>query len=155
MPDAYESYVEERYQGEVYGEAVFAAWAAACSDPEVAEKVRVLERLERETGEKLADELRSLGRDPQPDPARREEGGKIGQGLGGAPWPDVLGGFRAQLVPLIEAFAEAETLAPDGKRALLEFVTAHERALLAFADGELAGDGDSLAPVRSLLGSLS
>ena len=61
MAGAYETYLEERFQGEVMGEAAFGSWAAAASDPEVVHKVRVLEQLERETKEKLADELRALG----------------------------------------------------------------------------------------------
>ena len=79
-------YREERYQGAILGEATFDAWAEACPDTAIAAKRRVLGRLERETGRKLAAALRELGRDPKPDPARLEEGRKIGQGMAGARW---------------------------------------------------------------------
>jgi len=153
MSDAYIIYLEERYQGEVYGEAIFDAWARATGDTAVAEKLQVLARLEREMGGRLAGELRALGRAPQADPGKREEGEKIGGALGGAAWPGVLDGFRSQLTPLVEEFERAESLAPEGKLSLLQDVTAHERALLLFADREGAGQADALEPALDLLRS--
>ena len=54
---------------------------------------------------------------------------------------------------LLEDFERAEALAPPGREAVLQHVTAHERALLDFATRELDGRPakESLAPVRALL----
>ena len=59
--DGYRSYLVERYQGEVYGEALFQAMAAGCSDARRVEKLRRLEQLERETKEFGAVEVRCRG----------------------------------------------------------------------------------------------
>ena len=41
--DGYRSYLVERYQGEVYGEALFQAMAAGCNDAERVGKLCLLE----------------------------------------------------------------------------------------------------------------
>ena len=152
MTNVYEVYVEERFQGEVYGEALFRSWADATPDPTTARKLRFLEQLERETKEKLALELRALGRPATPDPARKKEGEEVAGQLAATPWLDLLPNFLAQLGPLIQEFEAAEQLAPPGKLPLLRQVTDHERALLLFAEREIEGGAsDSLEPVRAML----
>jgi hypothetical protein len=44
----YNAYVEECFQGEVYGEALFRTMADLCEVPERARKFRVLQQLERD-----------------------------------------------------------------------------------------------------------
>ena len=58
----YKTYLEERFQGEVYGEALFRTMANLCEDPARARKFRVLEQLERETKEFLLPALQEAGR---------------------------------------------------------------------------------------------
>jgi hypothetical protein len=152
MSEAYADYVEARYQGEVFGEAVFGAMADACVDPGNSRKLRALEQLERETKELLEPEVAALGRAIEPDAEKLEQGRTVGAAMGQAPWSDILGGMRGELVNFIDDFRRSESLAPPGKEALLRQVTAHEQALLDFVDLELAKEGgDSLAPVRTLL----
>lgn len=57
----YKTYLEERFQGEVYGEALFRTMAESCDDSEKARKFRVLEQLERETKEYLRPVVREAG----------------------------------------------------------------------------------------------
>lgn len=150
--DAYADYVEARYQGEVGGEALFAALAEARVDAEEARKVRVLERLERETKEVLAPEVEAVGRSLAPDEAKAAGNRALGTELGGAEWLELMGVMRTQLVDFVEQFRSAESLAPPGREALLQHVTAHEQALLDFAEAELAGQGEtSLASTEALL----
>jgi hypothetical protein len=54
-------YLEERFQGEVYGEAIFRVLAERCADAGNARKLRVLEQLERETKEVLRPATRAAG----------------------------------------------------------------------------------------------
>ena len=151
--DDYARYIEERYQGELFGEAVFAAMAEARRDPDEAHKLRVLARLERETGERLRPAVAEAGRPVAPDAERIAEARTLGAQMGQAPWRDFLAGMRPELVKFVADFERAEALAPPEGEALLRHVTAHERALLDFTDAELeqGASGDSLAPVRALL----
>ena len=55
--------LEEFFQGEVTGEALFHTLAEALEDPERRYQMRVLEQLERETKELLRENLRPLGGD--------------------------------------------------------------------------------------------
>jgi len=153
--EAYRTYLEERFQGEVFGEATFRKMAEVCTagDPERAARLRVLEQLERETKELLLSGIREAGGASEPDPARIEEGQRLGAQMAAAPWTDLMRGMCAELEKLVDEFERAESLAPAGCEALLRQVTDHERALLDFARRELDPDDhvDSLAPVRALL----
>lgn len=121
-------YLIERFQGEVYGEAVFAAMADADPDPEARYKWRVLEALERETKEYLERALRDRGHSVEESQELRAQGDKLGR--------------------------SAERSAPADGLAIARHVTAHERAILEFADREIAGrTADSPGPVLALLSS--
>jgi hypothetical protein len=150
---AYDTYVEERFQGEVYGEALFRTMADLCKVPARARKLRVLQQLERETKELLLPEVREVGHTGEERAERISEGEALGAQLANAPWQDLMRGFQEELERFVHDFERAEVLAPPGKGGLLRHVTAHERALLEFATRELAGDerDDALAPVIALL----
>ena len=151
----YMTYLEERFQGEVYGEALFRTMAILCEDPVRARKFRVLQQLERETKEFLLAALREAGGCGEENPERIAEGETLGATLANAPWVDLMRGFAEELRRFVEDFERSEALAPAGKESLLRHVTAHERALLNFATCELEGSqgGDSLKPVVTLLGT--
>jgi len=149
----YKTYLEERFQGEVYGEALFRTMANLCAEPAQARKLRVLEQLERETKEFLLPAVRETGCSGEESLERISEGVALGTELAKAPWKDLMRGFQNELQRFVEDFERAETLAPAGKESLLRHVTAHERALLRFATQELEGNesGDSLESVVALL----
>ena len=149
----YHHYLEERYQGEVYGEALFQTMAETCPDPERAAQLRVLEQLERETKEFLLRAMSEDGLSADASPERIAEGRTLGAQLAAAPWTDLMRGFHQEIQRFVEDFERAEALAPPGREAVLQHVTAHERALLDFATRELDGRPakESLAPVRALL----
>jgi len=147
----YRAYVEERFQGEVYGEALFRTMADLCEAPERARKFRVLQQLEREMKELLLPAVRESGGPGEESLARISEGEALGTQLAKAPWQGLMRGFQKELEVFVQEFEHAEGLAPPGKESLLQHVTAHERALLDFATRELAGDerGDSCAPAKA------
>jgi len=151
--NAYADYIHLRYQGEVLGEAAFGAMAAQREDVGERAKLTTLAQLERETKEALRPEVDALQLSTEGDAKKAEEGRALAQQLGNASWADVLRGLCSEIERLIPEFEAAERLAPPGKEALLRHVTAHERALLDFAQAELAGDagGDSLRSVSALL----
>ncbi|MBW2269235.1 MAG: hypothetical protein JRH16_11710 [Deltaproteobacteria bacterium] len=153
MADDYASYLEERYQGEVYGEAVMRALAEVASDPLQAHKLRHLEQLERETKELLLPEVEATGGETRESAEKIAEAEKLGAQFGQVPWSDRMRAMTGQLEKYVADFRRCEALAPPGKEALLKHVTAHEQALLDFANRELAGSDPehSLAPVVALL----
>jgi hypothetical protein len=149
----YETYLEERYQGEVYGEALFRTMAEHCGDVVRARKFRVLQQLERETKEFLVPALKQAGLSATESPERVEEGVKLGAQLAKAPWSDLMGGFRTELERFVGEFERAESLAPAGAEELLRHVTRHEQALLEFATRELEG-GDAETSLDAVLALL-
>jgi len=150
-PTSYESYLEESFQGEVYGEALFRTMAERCMDPEQAQKLRALEQLERETKEALRPAVREAGLPAEDDPKRIALGEKLGAKLAETPWGELMQSFQAPIEKFTQTFERAEDLAPLGKEALSKRVTAHERAICGFVERELAGASDSLAPLRAVL----
>jgi len=151
MSDDYKSYLEERFQGEVYGEALFRTLADRCEVPERVRRLRALEQLERETKQLLLPALRDAGGEGKESPERIAQGQSLGAELAKAPWLDLMRGFKQEIQRFVEEFERAESLAPAGKESLLRHVTAHEKALLDFATRELDGSDDSLKSVVALL----
>ena len=154
--DDYVAYLEERFQGEVYGEALFRTLAERCNEPDRARKLRVLAQLERETKEMILPALLEAGGTGDESAERIAEGETLGAQLAGAPWRDLMRGFQSELARFVADFERAESLAPEGKASkatLLRHVTAHERALLDFATRELdpATSRDPLESVVALL----
>jgi hypothetical protein len=149
----YKTYLEQRFQGEVFGEALFRTMANLCHDPARAQKFRVLQQLERETKEFLLPALREAGASAEENCERINQGQALGAALANVPWPDLMRGFQEEFRGFADEFESAETLAPAGKESVLRHVTIHERALLDFATRELEGSmvGDSLQSVVALL----
>jgi hypothetical protein len=149
----YKTYLEQRFQGEVFGEALFRTMANLCDDPARAQKFRVLEQLERETKEFLLPALREAGHSGEENSERINQGETLGAALANVPWPDLMRGFQEEFRRFSDEFESAEALAPAGKGSVLRHVTTHERALLDFATRELEGSmiGDSLQSVVALL----
>jgi hypothetical protein len=147
------TYLEERFQGEVYGEAIFRVMAERCTDPVNAKKLRVLEQLERETKEVLRPATRAAGHAGVESDEAVRAGEELGGKLARAPWPALMAGLEKELAGFVARFEQAEALAPPGSEALARHVTDHERALLAFALREIAGapPDESLAPILALL----
>jgi len=149
----YKTYLEQRFQGEVFGEALFRTMAHLCDDPARARKFRVLEQLERETKEFLLTALREAGLSGEENPERIDQGETLGATLVNVPWPELMRGFKKEFRLFSDEFESAEALAPAGKERVLRHVTVHERALLDFATRELEGrmPDDSLESVVALL----
>jgi hypothetical protein len=145
-------YLDERFQGEVYGEAVFAAMAEACAGAETRYQWRVLEALERETKEYLARALRERSLPAEPSPELRAQGEKLGRTLAGVPRELFMKGFRGEVSRFVSEYEAAEASVPEDGLEIARHVTAHERAILDFADRELEGrTSDSLEPVIAFL----
>jgi len=143
--------LEEFFQGEVTGEAMFHALAEALEDPEHRYQMRVLEQLERETKELLREKLKRLGAETTESSAAREIGISQAKALSSMPWSKFTHIFRREVAKFVGRFEEVERSGPSEDAKLLAAVTAHERALLSYSERELAGTAGVLEPVMALL----
>lgn len=144
--------LEEFFQGEVTGEALFHTLAEALEDPERRYQMRVLEQLERETKELLRENIRPLSGDTAESASARATGITQAKALAAMPWAKVMHIFDREVRKFVAHFEEVEKAGPAHGAKLLAAVTAHERALLSFSERASAGAaGDPLDPVISLL----
>ena len=157
MDDEYRSLLIDAYKGELFGEALFGAFAACEADGEPAEKLRALERIEGDTATRLKRLVDAAAIDISDTDvaATREQGraigsqrqrmGRVREGSARCPAP-IPRQFRAV------AFDSRPTL---GDPALVALV-AHEQAINAFAELELAGESScSLAVLQWHLESVA
>lgn len=147
----YRRTLEEFFQGEVTGEALFHCLGESLDDPEHRYQMRVMEQLERETKELLHENLARLGGDTKESAAARETGVAQAKAIAAMPWSKFMHVFQREVRKFVARFEEVEKLGPPEDANLLAAVTAHEKALLAFSERESAGTGDQLQPIVALL----
>jgi len=152
MTDDYLRRVNESYQGESYGEALFRELAARTGDPEQNYKWRVLGQLELETKLRLRPLVETLGGDTAEAEDNESRGRADAETMAAKDWTDLMSSFDAMLPKYVRFFEKLEAMAPPRDRELLAAVTAHELAIQDFAKLELDGRGrESVEPVIALL----
>ncbi|HVH07751.1 MAG TPA: hypothetical protein VNE71_17295, partial [Myxococcota bacterium] len=104
MADAAATYLEERFQGEVYGEAIFRVMAERCADPANAKKLRVLEQLERETQEALRPAVKDFGFSGVAGAEHVKAGEELGAKLAPVPWSALMVGLKKELEGFVSQF---------------------------------------------------
>jgi hypothetical protein len=141
----------EAYQGEVLGEALFAALAERCAhdEPDRRAKLDVLTRLERCTKDAMRPALERRGVDTTPDADVLATAATFADTAAAMPWHDLLASFEpttTKYVAVYEALGAA-----GGDPALVDLLLRHERALGEFARRELRGDTEtSTQPILGL-----
>lgn len=144
--------LEEFFQGEVTGEALFHALGEALEDAEHRYQMRVLEQLERETKELLRENIGRLGGDVRESGSARATGIAQAKTIATMPWAKFMHIFEREVRKFVARFEEVEKSGPAQGAQLLAAVTAHERALLSFSTRQSSdAAGDPLEPVISLL----
>jgi hypothetical protein len=130
---------------------MFLALAASCPDRERARKWEALAALEHETAGRIAKVL-GAGQAPLPSGVDgNDEGEARIAGLSGRRWDEQMTWLKDIAADALESMSREAALFPSEMRQLVEFVLAHERALVEFATRELAGsDNDSLRAVHRL-----
>ena len=96
--------VEEFFQGEATGEALFHALSDALEDPERRFQMRVLEQLERETKELLQENIGLLGGDIGESASARATGIAQAKALAAMPWAKVIHIFGREVRKFGRAF---------------------------------------------------
>jgi hypothetical protein len=141
MNDEYRTLLLDAYKGELLGEALFGAFAARESGDR-AVKLRVLERIEGTTATQLRPLVDAADIDvPAEDEATiRAQGHEIGSaGIG---WDAFVTGLHDALPSYLANFVRLRTMAVDANDPALVALVAHEQAINAFAELELAGRAD-------------
>src|SRR5271156_2865331 len=118
-PDEYIRRLEEIFQGEVLGEAMFHTLAGALVDPEHRYKMTVLEQLEIETKELLHNNLKRLGGDTTESASARENGIAQATALAGMPWEKFMHVFQREVAKFVARFEELEKSGPPADARLL------------------------------------
>ena len=155
MNDRYRTLLLDAYKGEVFGEALFAEYAARESGDH-AEKLRTLGQIEGDTAGRLRTLVDDAGIDVAVTDvdAMQAQGREIGASDMG--WDGFVKGLHDALPPFLANFVELRTLAADPQDPALVALVAHEQAINAFAELELAGKPDcSLAVLRWHLDAVS
>ena len=147
----YRRTLEEFFQGEVTGEALFHCLAESFEDSEHRYQMRVMEQLERETKELLRANVARVGGDANESAAARDRGVAQAKAIAPMPWAKFMHIFQREVRKFVAHFEKVEKMGPAEDAKLLAAVTAHEKALLAYSERESAGEGDPLAPIVALL----
>jgi hypothetical protein len=115
----YQTYLAQRFQGEVFGQAMFRTMADLCDDPARARKFRLLEQLERETKEFLVPAMLEAGYSSDESRERINQGETLGAALASVPWTELMQGFQKEFRQFADEFEVAEALGAGrkGKRA--------------------------------------
>ncbi len=145
-------YLNDAYQGEVFGEAFFSLLAARCEDADQATKWHLLEHLERHVKVRLRPELERRGLSSDESPASVEAGRKAACGVGAFPSAADAQAFRDSMQAVVARYRADRDAAPPDLKEIADFVLGHEEALLEYAEREVAGeDSKSTEPVRQFL----
>jgi hypothetical protein len=141
--------IEELYQGEVLGEALFNRMLRDLEDDRQRHVVASLLQLETETKALLRQAVAARGLGLAEDDAQRAAGEQIAAALGASTWLDKVqqlqAGIRDHYLPRYQLIA-AEAAAED--RDVTALMVRHETALLEVLTREATGQVDtSLAPL--------
>jgi hypothetical protein len=145
--------LQEFYQGEILGEAMFDAMLKSASDELERYKIALMLQLETETKARLRPHLAAQGLPLEEDPQMRPRGEHEARELERAAWGEKMGALAHSLSQTwLPRYRELTATLPPSLRAVGESMVAHEQALLEMAQREVAGDSErSDEPVRKLL----
>jgi hypothetical protein len=145
--------LQEFYQGEILGEAMFDAMLQSARTESERYKIALMLQLETETKARLRPHLAALGLPLQEDPQMRPRGEQFARELQQATWNEKMRALEHSIGHIwLPRYRELTAALPAPLRAIGESMVAHEQALLEMVRRELAGEPDrSDEPVRSLL----
>jgi len=136
------------YEEEVSGEAYFYALADHFAERE---KVILLARIERRAAEAVLPLLEKYGLTPRDETICHSEGKSHLETHQSYSWQEFMTYMVERYPGYVEDFRALEQMAPAGDLRALSVLTDHEVAVIDFAEKELAGNPDSLAPLLKYL----
>ncbi|MBP0588455.1 hypothetical protein J8I87_01730 [Paraburkholderia sp. LEh10] len=144
--------IKAAYEGELFGEAWFAAMAADAMAPDRRRKLAAMAQLEYQTRMRMMPLVTRLGITGIDEAAQREKGIRLAREHAGQSWPAFISWFIEEIARFVTLYDEMERTSTEEDAAILAELARHERALLEFARLEAAGRPDrSLERVLALL----
>jgi hypothetical protein len=139
--DAFKQGMIELYQGEVFGEVLFAQMLSLFDEPDLKYKISILLQLETETKAFLRPAMMQLGLDLSEHPDSRKMGLEMAATMKGKTWNAVMTIIREAVEPAIAGYKTIVDIAPPEYSDLAKYMLSHETAMLDFAELELADNG--------------
>ena len=143
--------LKRAYEGEVFGEAVYAMAARLTRQPDHRRKWEALRQLEAQTRDRLRTALARAGETPRDSVVPPWLGGAVGAFAGVLPWRVTLSVLRVMLRLSLRFFERIEDEAYKEESSSVHGLAAHERAQCEFVRRELAGDASSIDPILAQL----
>jgi hypothetical protein len=145
--------LQEFYQGEILGEAMFDAMLQSARSQSERYRIALMLQLETETKARLRPHLAAQGLPLQEDPQMRPSGARFAKDLENANWNEKMRALAQALSDTyLPRYRELTATLPPPLRAIGESMVAHEQALLEMVRRELEGESHrSDQPVRDLL----
>jgi len=145
--------LQEFYQGEVLGEAMFDSMLADLADESERYKMALLLQLETETKARLRPVLAAQGLSVQEDPQMRPRGAQFARDLAAATWHEKMAALHEAVAgTFLPRYRELTAILPDALRAVGDSMVEHEQALVDMSWRELNGQaGISDQPLLALL----
>ncbi len=144
--------LQEFYQGEILGEAMFDAMLRSAGDASERYKIALMLQLETETKARLRPFLAAQGLPLQEEPQMRPQGEEFARALVDASWHEKMSELaRAIGETWLPRYRALTATLPAPLRAVGQSMVEHEQELLDMARRELAGNAQSDQPVRQLL----
>ncbi len=149
FPD-YPAALRSAYEEEVSGESYFAT-LAEMHPGRAREAFILMVEMEQVTARALEPLLEAAGVQPTPKEALLQEGRDAARALSATSWRELLTEMRDEYSAYVAEFEVVRAGAPEALRHRADLLIAHEIAIIDYARAELAGDPDSLAPLRRYL----
>ncbi len=145
----------EYFEEEIEGEAYFYALADHFDGEGEREKLVLMAKVERRAAEAVRPLVDKHGLAPR-DESVLKTLGRAGVGRHeNFSWGQLMEYISIRYPGYVDDFERLERIAPEDDLPALKILTLHEVAAIEFANREIAGDPDSLAPLREYLESLS
>ena len=148
---AYLKTLLEYYEEEVMGAAYFHGLAGQIGGAAERGKLLLLAEVERRAAEVVRPLLDRHGLAPRDAVALEALGAADVEQHRRYGWMEFMAHMAASYPAYVEEFEALERLAPEADLPALKLLTDHEIVTIDFANKEIAGDPDSLAPLREYL----
>jgi hypothetical protein len=139
------------YEEEIMGEAYFYGLAEHFDGAAEREKLAVLAKVERRAADVVRPLVDKHGLVPRDDAVLKALGeASVGRHRHFG-WRELMTYITTRFPAYLDEFDALEKMAPEDDLAVLKRLTYHEVVTIDFAHKEIAGDPDSLAPLRRYL----
>ena len=148
VPDKYLRTLLSYYEEEIEGEAYF---YGLVDHFEEQDELKMLARVERRAAESVIPLLEKYKLVPRDESELKTRGESHVQRHAAFDWIEFMTYIVNRYPGYLEEFTALERMAPEEDQYALNSLTEHEVAAIEFANRELAGDPDSLAPLGDYL----